>query len=188
MIYYIADTHFGHSHIIQYSHRPFADVAEMDRTLIKNWNSRVTDNDDIYILGDLFFRNDYSAEDVLDKLKGKKHLAIGNHDQFLNTIDAEKYFEEVADILEVTDGGNRVILCHYPILVWKASHRGSYHLYGHVHNTKHNCTEAQWNILMGADHAFNAGVDVNGYMPVTFDEVIAYNLAFREQELSPAYV
>jgi calcineurin-like phosphoesterase family protein len=93
----------------------------------------------------------------------------------------DKYFEEVADILEVTEGENRVILCHYPLLVWKASHRGSYHLYGHVHNTKHNCGEAQWELMKNSDHAFNVGVDVNNYMPVLFGEAIENNLSFRER-------
>lgn len=32
--------------------RTFGTIEEMDRTIIVNWNSRVTDRDDVYILGD----------------------------------------------------------------------------------------------------------------------------------------
>ena len=45
MNYYIADTHFGHKNVIEFDKRPFENIAEMDRALITNWNSRVTDND-----------------------------------------------------------------------------------------------------------------------------------------------
>ena len=30
------------------------------------------------------------------------------------------------------------------------------------------------------DNAFNAGVDVNGFMPVTFEELVANNAEFRK--------
>ncbi len=47
MNYYIADTHFGHNNILRLSNRPFNTVEEMDKVIIDNWNSRVTDNDDV---------------------------------------------------------------------------------------------------------------------------------------------
>ena len=44
MNYYIADPHFGHANVIRFSDRPFADVDEMNRCLIENWNARVEVN------------------------------------------------------------------------------------------------------------------------------------------------
>lgn len=52
MNYYISDTHFGHKNIIGFDCRPFKNTLEMEQTLIKNWNSRVTKEDMVYILGD----------------------------------------------------------------------------------------------------------------------------------------
>lgn len=56
MVYFTADTHFGHENIIKFCDRPFASVEEMDETLIANWNGRVRANDTVFILGDMFFR------------------------------------------------------------------------------------------------------------------------------------
>ena len=49
---YISDLHFGHTNVIRFDHRPFADVDKMDHCMIKLWNSRVSAEDDVYIIGD----------------------------------------------------------------------------------------------------------------------------------------
>ena len=43
---YISDTHFGHRNVINFDKRPFADIEQMDRTLIALWNDRVHADDD----------------------------------------------------------------------------------------------------------------------------------------------
>ena len=52
VIYFIADTHFGEENIRLYENRPFANITEMDNALKKHWNNRVSQRDDIYVLGD----------------------------------------------------------------------------------------------------------------------------------------
>ena len=54
MIYYIADTHFGHENVRSFDRRPFSDAAQMEQTLMQNWNARVTEDDIVYVLGDAF--------------------------------------------------------------------------------------------------------------------------------------
>lgn len=51
MNYYIADTHFGHKNILKLCNRPFENIEQMNLTLVENWNSKVKNNDHIYILG-----------------------------------------------------------------------------------------------------------------------------------------
>ena len=47
MIYFIADTHFGHENVIKFCDRPFACADEMNEALISNWNERVNGNDTV---------------------------------------------------------------------------------------------------------------------------------------------
>jgi hypothetical protein len=54
-IFVIADTHFDHTNIIRYCHRPFPNVQAMNRALVDNWNRTVDSHDRVYFLGDLTF-------------------------------------------------------------------------------------------------------------------------------------
>ena len=76
---------------------PFETIEEMNETIIKNWNAKVTGADTVFIVGDMFFRFK-DVESILRRLNGKKHLIIGNHDgTWLNDYYAYKYFAEVTD-------------------------------------------------------------------------------------------
>lgn len=171
MIYYISDTHFGHKRIIEYENRPFKCVEEMDETLIYNWNKKVNKNDDVYILGDFSFYNitDNRNIEILKRLNGKKHLILGNHDRFVRNPNFDKsLFESIDDYKEIIDNGRSVCLFHYPICVYDRQHYGSYHCYGHVHSRMDLIPDQ----LKKSGRAFNVGVDVNNYEPVTLDELI----------------
>ena len=147
----------------------------MDEALIENWNSRVKGNDTVFILGDLLFRSD-NAEEILRRLKGKKRLLVGNHDgSWMTKVDVSRYFASVDLMLELSDGRHALTLCHYPLLTWKHAKK-SYMIHGHIHND----TGADfWPLLAARDNVLNAGVDLNGYQPVTFDELLENNRVFK---------
>ncbi len=170
MIYYIGDTHFGHENVIKLCQRPFETIEDHDRTLIENWNTRVKKNDTVYMLGDFSFRSKVDPKTILKKLKGNIHLIEGNHDTKLLNADIayKEMFKSVSNILEVVDSGERVVLCHYPILEWKGYFKGWYHIYGHVHNKNENLSNK---ILRDMDKALNAGVDVNFFRPASLYEL-----------------
>ena len=135
MIYFTADTHFGHENVIRFCSRPFSCAAEMDEALIANWNSRVKGNDTVYILGDMFFRS-VNFEEILKRLKGKKRLIVGNHDgSWMTQTDASRYFESIDKFLETTDGQHALTLCHYPLLTWK--HAGRSYIGPRAHPQRH---------------------------------------------------
>jgi 3-oxoacid CoA-transferase subunit A len=175
-IFYTADLHLGHVNIIQHCNRPFADAQEMNRNLINNWNARVRGFDHVYIIGDLAYRSAESVSKLLDQLNGIKHLIIGNHDtKWMKRIDLNNYFASVEKLIEIEDDGRKVVLCHYPLMTWGG--RNSYMIYGHIHNTKNG---SYWPLLKTMERALNASVEVNDYKPVTLDELIVNNAAFRE--------
>lgn len=174
---YIADLHFGHRSVIVFDQRPFTDIDEVDRTLIYLWNSRVQADDDIYIIGDFAYKNEKPEEWYLRQLKGRKHLIIGNHDnRLLKNEKAMSYFETVDKMLHVSDNGNQICLCHFPIAEWNGFHKGHYHIFGHYHNE----TEGAFQYMKNFDRALNAGCMINNYTPASFNELIRNNQIFKE--------
>ena len=126
MIYYISDLHFGHENVIQMDQRPFSDVDEMDRALIEQWNARVCNDDDVYVIGDFCYRSKYPADWYLQQLKGRIHLVIANHDsRILKNPVALGYFETIQQIASIDDDGRWIIMCHYPMIEWPGSRRHS---------------------------------------------------------------
>lgn len=75
-VFFTSDTHFCHSRVIAYSDRPFADVAQMNEALVRNWNAVVPKDGIVFHLGDFCF----GTKKVLDQLNGQIHLILGNHD------------------------------------------------------------------------------------------------------------
>ena len=117
MNYFISDLHLGHENIIKLTKRPFATIEEMNEVLINNWNKVVKEEDDVYIIGDLFYKSKDNIEDILSKLKGNKYLILGNHDkEWIDKIDHNKYFKVVTELLTFDDGQRKVTLCHYPMV------------------------------------------------------------------------
>ena len=113
MNYYIADLHFSHQNIIQFDKRPYQTIEQMNNDLINRWNDVITDRDDVYVLGDMFWNTD-DAPMILQMLKGRIHLIKGNHDKI--TSDMMHYFSSISGYAEINDNGNNLILCHYPIM------------------------------------------------------------------------
>jgi len=188
VIYFTSDPHLGHKNIISHCQRPFASLEEMDQQLISAWNRRIRTEDTVYILGDLmFFCKD--PQWYLERLNGHKHLILGNHDStWISTMakrkargvegarEAEDFFDSMQDLAELKLDGNRLILCHYPMMSWNHMDIGSYLVFGHIHNSTH---APYWPLLWGMERALNAGVDINDFCPVTFDKLIENNLQFR---------
>jgi calcineurin-like phosphoesterase family protein len=183
MVYFTADTHLGHQNIIRHCNRPFASAEEMGEVLLRNWNTRVTDEDEVYILGDLMYFCK-EPEGYLQQIKGRKHLIVGNHDatwmrrMTKHGLDYLHYFQSIQPYLELKLEGRDLVLSHYPIMDWNGMHHGTYHLFGHIHN---DVSGAYWPLLWSMERALNAGVDLNGFAPVTFQELEENNQRFRAE-------
>ena len=173
MIFYTADLHFHYKPFLP--GRPFSSVEEMDEAIIRLWNETVTDEDTVYVVGDVGYNGGYVPGDALGRLQGRKHLIRGNHDTgFENAPKLFDYFETVTDFNEIDDGETHILLCHYPILYRKQG----YMIHGHLHQAR----GPEYDILRQMPRMLNAGVDVNFYRPVTLAQLLENNRAFYSGE------
>lgn len=175
MIFYTADLHFGYLPLVE--KRGFSTVEEMDEALIAAWNRVVGEEDTVYLLGDIGWNNGHVPCRTLARLKGHKHLIRGNHDT--GYVDAPllyRYFETVADFLEIDDGEHHLFLSHYPMLYGKPK---GYMIHGHLHNSPQF-----HDLLAQMPRILNAGVDVNHLEPVTLHQLMANNEAFYSQPMA----
>ncbi|MBX2986738.1 MAG: metallophosphoesterase [Bdellovibrionaceae bacterium] len=123
--YFISDLHLDHKRILEFSPcRKGPSITDHNEWLIQNWNNTVTDQDKVYVLGDVVFSQE--ALELIGKLKGHKYLIRGNHDK-LSTQAYLKYFNNVYGILK-THG---FWLTHAPIHPNEL--RGKLNIHGHVH-------------------------------------------------------
>lgn len=136
----------------------------MNEALIKNWNSVVSPNDTVYILGDVFFCQPSEAAQILSRLNGKKHLVYGNHDkQIKSNRHVQQYFEVIhPDLYEKKIEDHFVTMCHYPMMSWNKSFHGSFQLHGHIHGKQP---------FTGQMRRYDVGVDANGYAPVSWETI-----------------
>lgn len=191
MKYYISDCHFYNPQFLPW--RNFSSIEEETRTMIARWNSRVTDEDEVYILGDFSQGTGEETNRLLRELKGVKTLCIGNHDEYLSDATFERsLFAEITQYKEIEDNGVRVILSHYPLPFYNGQYRHlsepgalTYMLYGHLHCTydetllNHYLSWAkqQERNMQGVDqpvlvecNMINCCCYLCGYMPFTLQE------------------
>ncbi|GBQ52102.1 metallophosphoesterase [Komagataeibacter sucrofermentans] len=155
--FFTADTHFGHANIIRYTKRPFETVAEMDATLVSNWNATVGPDDDVWHLGDVA-HGTQRAEAILPRLNGRKHLIWGKHgSEAVRTWPGRASSQAYA---ELKLDGRRVVLFHYPIAEWNGFWHDSLHFYGHVHDR-----------FTPTSLSCDVGVDVWDYRPAEFNDI-----------------
>jgi calcineurin-like phosphoesterase family protein len=174
MIWFIADTHFGHANIIRYCDRPFESKQDHDQTIINNWNACVGKKDTVYHLGDFGFGSPkWLMDKIASKLHGQIILIRGNHDQGVIKDPLVNRFVQIKDVHMISGMHNneryRIFMSHYPHRSWPFSYHGSFHLFGHVHGNLD-----PWGL------SFDAGVDTNGFRPISLDEVFAKMAILKE--------
>ena len=183
MVFFTADLHLGHEKIIKHCSRPFQSLGLMNSKLIGNWNTTVCAEDTVYILGDMFFGegripNEYIS--LIQQLNGRKYLTPGNHDNvWMKHIDLSSCFEDVSLMMEVSyDKKHILTLCHYPMMSWRDDRDGTgYMIHGHIHN---RTDEDFFPYIRSNPNMLNAGVDINDFKPVTFEELVKNNQKFKK--------
>ncbi len=155
-IHVISDTHFGHFNIIKYANRPFDNIHSMDECIADSWNSVVRDQDIVYHLGDVYFGRNCP---ILWKLKGRKRLILGNHDdgkdQLLHDI-----FEKIMLWRPFPEYG--CILSHMPLLNRSLRNNDdNISVHGHIHEKD-----------PPSNRHINVSVERINYTPVELEELV----------------
>jgi calcineurin-like phosphoesterase family protein len=159
--FFIADLHFGHKNILEFSRGQFKTIEEHDQTLIDNWNSVVRDVDTVWILGDFCFGK--KNLEIASKLNGTKKLIMGNHD-LLSMKEYIKYFNKIYGCFKLHD----CILTHMPIVfgITNDLNRFKYNIHGHSHNE----TICMKTLPIAKKYKCVSCEQIN-YTPITYEEL-----------------
>ncbi len=163
MIFFTADTHFGHGGALGLYRRPFDSVAAMDEAMERLWNETVAPDDEVWHLGDVavgprspgpaaLFAARLATR--LERLHGRKHLVTGNNDP--DDVRAWPGWHSIQPYAEIEADGTALVLCHYALRSWNGMARGALNLHGHSHGR-----------LTAMTRQFDMGVDVRGFRPAT---------------------
>jgi len=169
MIYMTSDTHFFHSAMVERKWRNFSSICEMNSKIIENWNSVVRDDDAVYFLGDFYLDGQKKTKEkylsLREKLNGKIHFILGNHD-YKDAIVEANCFESVDYYKELKISRKKLcVLMHYPILSWHKQNIGSFMLHGHSHSSLKDASYLNRKTL-------DIGMDTNNFMPYSLEEVL----------------
>lgn len=162
-IFIISDTHFGHANMLRFVDsktgqrvRPhWDDSAEMDEYMIDRWNATIGDRDIVYHLGDVYFAR---GHDILPRLRGRKRLILGNHDNGKDQ-NLHKWFEKILMWRQFPEF--RCILTHVPVHESTLNDKVPYNLHGHIHQNP-----------SPSDQHVNCCVEVQEYTPRCIEDLI----------------
>ena len=159
--FFTSDTHFGHQRTLEFSRRPFADVASMDAALVANWNSAVNAGDTVYHLGDF---GTMESLDYLKKLNGNIIFLPGNYEtpEMMEVLSKTCEIIQPNTVIEVE--GHRFQLVHQP----DEATEGEFFLFGHIHQ-----------LQMVKRNGLNVGVDCHFFRPIPLDVVLFYKNAIE---------
>jgi len=165
--WFTSDYHLGHANIIKYCERPFKDIEEMNKVIIRNHNSRVKPEDVVFHIGDFCFKNTEGgkegegaldrAEHYLKQLNGRFVFIQGNH-------DSNNSLKTCIQNVTIKLGGENIFLTHIPE---DFNHNFKLNLVGHVHQA--------WKIKKvnhGKNILINVGIDVWKFMPINIEEIL----------------
>ena len=165
-LYFTSDPHFGHIKSFLWEPRGYTSWEEAGLATVKNYNEIITDNDVVFILGDIMLNNDDFGIECVRQLKGKKYLAIGNHDTDarIQKFAELNIFKEIAVGYRMRYDKYSFWCSHYPMKMgnYKEKHP-TWNLSGHTHMNQ---------IIVPEDCIYNVGLDAHNNYPVSIEQII----------------
>jgi calcineurin-like phosphoesterase family protein len=202
-IFFTSDWHIGHENSIKFDNRPFKDLDDMHRQLIKNFNNTVPVDGLTYFLGDIATHGSELTKSIIEQLNGKKVLILGNHDKGSQAC-YNMGFDVVLNNAMIMIQKEHVTMSHCPLRglyredtsgmrgasegeLWHGEHRhpdfsipnyGQFHLQGHIHSPNGGKSQK---ILK---RQFDVGLPANKYRPVHINEIEQWIMLTKNKELT----
>lgn len=174
-IYFTSDLHLNHDREFIYKARGYDSIKEHDETIIKNWNEMISDDDLVFILGDVIMGQDLKyGLSLLSRLNGNKRIIRGNHD---TNHKVEGYIAESLanpkssiqftglESMTFKYGKKTFYLSHYPALVENKEVKKKIwekviNLHGHTHQKEKFDFSLYQNYCVGLDAHNNRPVSI----------------------------
>jgi len=161
-----SDPHFYQHSIVKFTNfdgtkvRPWDDADIMSEQLITWYNELVQPEDRVYILGDVAFTRTALNKSV-PRLKGRKVLVKGNHDQ-----DKLSYYSQYFDDVRAYVVKKGFVLSHIPIHP-ASLERWGLNIHGHLHSNVVKLPDGQ------VDQRYrNVCVEQTNWRPVLLSKVL----------------
>ena len=172
MLYITSDLHFCHERDFIYKPRGYKTVNGMNKGIVKNWNSIITNDDEVYLLGDIMLNNNEEGLKYFKKLKGKIHIILGNHD----TINRKDLFLSLDNVVSVEYATIikykkwHFYLSHYPTITTNQKKTKKsltlWNLCGHYH------TKDKFDDMKRGWPCYHIELDAHNNKPVSIEEII----------------
>lgn len=174
MIWFTSDWHLLHRKEFIFQTRGFETCNDMNNTIISNFNSLVSQEDDVYVLGDLLLGGAENIDKGLELIagfNGRLHIVRGNH-------DTDKRWEKYKTLPNIVEQENAIYLkynkyhfylSHYPSMTTnfdldKPLKQRLLNLAGHTH-TKDKLQDMKYG-------CYHVELDCHNMFPVSLEEII----------------
>lgn len=142
--------------------RPFKNSKDMLNWMVYKHNCLVSQEDIVYVNGDVCFQKTPEELPNIDLFNGRKILIRGNHDRVFSDSELLKYFEQVipeGDGIKIDIEDIPLYITHYP----NQSLEDRFNLVGHIHSL--------WKVQL---NMINVGVDANHFTPLCLEKDIPF--------------
>lgn len=178
--FFTSDLHLGHQLVSDM--RGFTTTGDHDEALAQRWNAAITENDIVWVLGDISGGgrgSQLAALEWLSRRPGRKHLVSGNHDSVhpmhftahALLPDYQRVFETIQSAARRQIAKQNCLLSHFPYLPtpltdqrdfsqWQLPDRGDWLLHGHIHRD-----------VRRVGQQIHVGLDAWGLAPVLLDTI-----------------
>lgn len=171
-IWFCSDWHFCHQKEFLWKDRGFNSVEEHCEEIVRRHNSLVSDEDEVYVLGDLMLNDNEKGLKYIKRMKGNLHIILGNHDTGTR-IQLYRGLPQVKMVAYATIIKYRkahFYLSHYPTLTAnydddKPWHKNLISIHGHTHQTMNFMDENN-------PYMYHVGLDSHNCYPIEINDVM----------------